>query len=48
MISAIVAGGLFISMSIPSINIYSGQLSFASGLFCLIMALVLWLISRKG
>jgi hypothetical protein len=48
MISAIVAGGLFISMSIPSINIYSGQLSFASGVFCLIMALVLWLISRKG
>lgn len=46
-ISALVAGGLFISMSIPSIRIYSGQLSFASGVFCLIVALVLWLISRK-
>lgn len=46
-ISALVAGALFISMSIPSISIYSGQLSFASGVFCLIVALVLWLISRK-
>lgn len=47
MISAIVAGGLFISMSIPSINIYSGQLSFVSGVFCLIVAVILWIISRK-
>jgi Na+/proline symporter len=46
-ISALVAGALFISMSIPSINIYSGQLSFASGVFCLIVGFVLWLISRK-
>lgn len=46
-ISSVVAGGLFIGMSLPSISVYSGQLSFAAGLLCMILAFVLWLKSRK-
>ncbi len=45
-ISIIVTGVLFISMSIPSLNLYSGKLSFSAGMFCLICAALMLLFHK--
>jgi MFS family permease len=46
-ISIIIAGLLFVGMSIPSLHLYSGQLSFGAGCFCFLCAGVMWLYVHK-
>ncbi len=46
-LSIVIAGGLFIGMSIPSLHLYSGKLSFFAGCFCLLCACGMWLYFRK-
>lgn len=46
-ISVIIAGGLFVGMSIPSLHLYSGKLSFFIGLVCLLCAVFMLLFYRK-
>ncbi len=45
--SLLVAGGLFSGMSLPSIHLYSGQLSMGAGLLCMMGALALWVYFKK-
>lgn len=46
-ISVIIAGALFVGMSIPSLHLYSGKLGFSVGLFCLIGTTLTLLIYKK-
>lgn len=46
-ISVVIAGGLFVGMSIPSLHLSSGKLSFFVGLFCLICAALILLFYKK-
>jgi uncharacterized sodium:solute symporter family permease YidK len=45
--SIMITGALFIGMSIPSLHLYSGKLTFFSGCFCLLCACGIWLYFRK-
>lgn len=41
-ISIIIAGILFVGVSIPSLKLFSGQLSFGAGCFCFLCAGLMW------
>jgi len=45
--SLLVSGGLFAGMSIPSIHLFSGQLSMGAGMLCMLGALALWIYFKK-
>lgn len=45
--SLLVAGGLFAGMSLPSIHLFSGQLSMGAGLLCMLGSLGLWIYFKK-
>jgi SSS family transporter len=44
--SLVISGGLFIGMSIPSLKMLSGILSFSAGILCEIGALAIWIYYR--